>query len=187
MCMDMIIVGQMMRISYVMGLESFDSFTYELTCSDTTTDERPLTHPTHQWRTPNPPLPPSTHDHHLFSLIEGLNDLMESKGGEKKPGSSKSLFYEAPLGYSIEDVRPAGGIKKFRSVAFSSVLYLVPQFCLLCLNLWFNNFHHVKWSPTKIYSSSKKEKELNKFVMDQNTITFIISSSNKELDQGQQQ
>ncbi|KAL6961074.1 S-adenosylmethionine decarboxylase proenzyme [Sarracenia purpurea var. burkii] len=43
-----------------------------------------------------------------------LNDLMESKGGKKKSSSSKSLFYEAPLGYSIEDVRPHGGIMKFR-------------------------------------------------------------------------
>ncbi|KAH7569916.1 hypothetical protein JRO89_XS05G0018200 [Xanthoceras sorbifolium] len=50
---------------------------------------------------------------------ERLNDLMESKGG-KKSSSSKSLFYEAPLGYSIEDVRPNGGIKKFRSAAYSN-------------------------------------------------------------------
>ncbi|KAB5516556.1 hypothetical protein DKX38_027204 [Salix brachista] len=49
-----------------------------------------------------------------------LNDLMESKGG-KKSSSSKSLIYEAPLGYSIEDLRPAGGIKKFRSAAYSNV------------------------------------------------------------------
>ncbi|CAB4274645.1 putative S-adenosylmethionine decarboxylase [Prunus yedoensis var. nudiflora] len=45
---------------------------------------------------------------------------MESKGGKKKSSSSKSLFYEAPLGYSIEDVRPHGGIKKFRSAAYSN-------------------------------------------------------------------
>ncbi|KAJ6290561.1 hypothetical protein OIU78_026325 [Salix suchowensis] len=44
---------------------------------------------------------------------------MESKGG-KKSSSSKSLIYEAPLGYSIEDLRPAGGIKKFRSAAYSN-------------------------------------------------------------------
>nr|XP_016467449.1 PREDICTED: uncharacterized protein LOC107790065 [Nicotiana tabacum] len=43
---------------------------------------------------------------------------MESKGGKKS--SSKSLLYEAPLGYSIEDVRPNGGIKKFRSAAYSN-------------------------------------------------------------------
>lgn len=50
-----------------------------------------------------------------------LNELMESKGGKKKSSSSKSLLYEAPLGYSIEDIRPAGGIKKFRSAAYSNV------------------------------------------------------------------
>ncbi|KAL8475960.1 hypothetical protein ACS0TY_028573 [Phlomoides rotata] len=49
-----------------------------------------------------------------------LNDLMETEGGNKKSSSSKSLFYEAPLGYSIEDVRPHGGIKKFRSAAYSN-------------------------------------------------------------------
>ncbi|GAB2297104.1 hypothetical protein Dimus_031203 [Dionaea muscipula] len=49
-----------------------------------------------------------------------LDELMESKGGEKKSSSSKSLFYEAPLGYSIEDVRPNGGVKKFRSAAYSN-------------------------------------------------------------------
>ncbi|KAM3712595.1 hypothetical protein ACB098_01G193700 [Castanea mollissima] len=47
---------------------------------------------------------------------------MESKGGKKKSSSSSksSLFYEAPLGYSIEDLRPAGGIKKYRSAAYSN-------------------------------------------------------------------
>jgi S-adenosylmethionine decarboxylase len=46
---------------------------------------------------------------------------MESKGGKKKSSSSRSsLMYEAPLGYSIEDLRPAGGIKKF-SAAYSNV------------------------------------------------------------------
>lgn len=54
-----------------------------------------------------------------------LNELMESKGGKKKSSSSKSLFYEAPLGYSIEDVRPHGGIKKFRSAAYSNVSFTV--------------------------------------------------------------
>lgn len=50
---------------------------------------------------------------------------METKGGKKKSSSSssKSLFYEAPLGYSIEDVRPNGGIKKFRSAAYSNVSF----------------------------------------------------------------
>lgn len=55
-------------------------------------------------------------------LLERLNELMESKGGKKKSSSSSSnsLCYEAPLGYSIEDIRPAGGIKKFRSAAYSN-------------------------------------------------------------------
>ncbi|RDX90779.1 hypothetical protein CR513_27324, partial [Mucuna pruriens] len=54
---------------------------------------------------------------------------MESKGGKKKSSSSssKSLFYEAPLGYSIEDVRPNGGIKKFRSAAYSNVFTTLLQ------------------------------------------------------------
>ncbi|KAF9663926.1 hypothetical protein SADUNF_Sadunf17G0102800 [Salix dunnii] len=56
-----------------------------------------------------------------FAILTRLNDLMESKGGKKKSSSSKSLLYEAPLGYSIEDLRPAGGIKKFRSAAYSNV------------------------------------------------------------------
>jgi hypothetical protein len=46
---------------------------------------------------------------------------MESKGGKKSSSSRSSLMYEAPLGYSIEDLRPAGGIEKFRSAAYSNV------------------------------------------------------------------
>uniref|UniRef100_A0A0E0ESE4 Uncharacterized protein n=1 Tax=Oryza meridionalis TaxID=40149 RepID=A0A0E0ESE4_9ORYZ len=53
-------------------------------------------------------------------FIEHFVDvLMESKGGKKKSSSSSSM-YEAPLGYKIEDVRPAGGIKKFQSAAYSN-------------------------------------------------------------------
>ncbi|CAL0321696.1 unnamed protein product [Lupinus luteus] len=48
---------------------------------------------------------------------------MESKGGKKKSSSSsKCLVYEAPLGYIIEDIRPNGGIEKFRSAAYSNVI-----------------------------------------------------------------
>ncbi|KAJ8767427.1 hypothetical protein K2173_017471 [Erythroxylum novogranatense] len=49
---------------------------------------------------------------------------MEAKGGDKKSSSSSSNFhqYEVPLGYSIEDVRPDGGIEKFRSAAYSNCL-----------------------------------------------------------------
>ncbi|KAL5063431.1 hypothetical protein RYX36_025168, partial [Vicia faba] len=50
----------------------------------------------------------------------GVNDLMESKTSKKESSSSNSLFYEAPLGYTIEYVRPNGGIKKFRSAAYSN-------------------------------------------------------------------
>ncbi|MBA0645184.1 hypothetical protein Goklo_013312 [Gossypium klotzschianum] len=52
---------------------------------------------------------------------------METKGGKKTKSnsSSKSFFYEAPLGYSIEDVRPHGGIKKFRSAAYSNMAFPV--------------------------------------------------------------
>lgn len=52
---------------------------------------------------------------------------METKGGKKKSNSSSSSKsskrqqYEAPLGYIIEDVRPHGGIEKFRSAAYSNV------------------------------------------------------------------
>ncbi|CAM8924427.1 unnamed protein product [Rhodiola kirilowii] len=45
---------------------------------------------------------------------------MESEGGEESSSSSKPSFFEAPLGYIIEDVRPNGGIKKFRSAAYSN-------------------------------------------------------------------
>jgi hypothetical protein len=52
--------------------------------------------------------------------MQEFDVLMESKGG-KKSSSSRSMMYEAPLGYSIEDVRPAGGVKKFQSAAYSNV------------------------------------------------------------------
>lgn len=48
---------------------------------------------------------------------------METKGGKKK--SSSMSFYEAPLGYGIEDVRPFGGVRKFRSAAYSNVSSLL--------------------------------------------------------------
>ncbi|KAG9455847.1 hypothetical protein H6P81_000355 [Aristolochia fimbriata] len=68
------------------------------------------------------PALPFASSHH-FSLPDTsrgrVNVLMESKGGLKK-SSSNSIQYEAPLGYSIEDVRPNGGIEKFRSAAYSN-------------------------------------------------------------------
>ncbi|GMN61609.1 hypothetical protein TIFTF001_030697 [Ficus carica] len=56
---------------------------------------------------------------------KSVNVVMETKGGKKKSSSSssnnsKSQQYEAPLGYSIEDIRPNGGIEKFRSAAYSN-------------------------------------------------------------------
>ncbi|KAK6235983.1 hypothetical protein QUC31_019742, partial [Theobroma cacao] len=54
---------------------------------------------------------------------ESVDVVMETKGGKKKSSSStsrNSLQYEAPLGYSIEDIRPNGGIEKFRSAAYSN-------------------------------------------------------------------
>lgn len=75
----------------------------------------------------------------LYYLLTGLNELMESKGGKKKSSSSSnsSLFYEAPLGYSIEDIRPNGGIKKFRSAAYSnvSVLSSEQRYCIMILSV----------------------------------------------------
>uniref|UniRef100_A0A453CBM1 Uncharacterized protein n=1 Tax=Aegilops tauschii subsp. strangulata TaxID=200361 RepID=A0A453CBM1_AEGTS len=58
---------------------------------------------------------------------------MESKGG-KKSSSSSSLMYEAPLGYSIEDVRPAGGAKKF-SAAYSNVRTILKHESHFCLDI----------------------------------------------------
>lgn len=52
---------------------------------------------------------------------------MESKGGKKKSSSSSNsrIHYEAPLDYIIEDVRPNGGIEKFRSAAYSNVCFFL--------------------------------------------------------------
>ncbi|KAI3444072.1 hypothetical protein Pfo_000737 [Paulownia fortunei] len=59
----------------------------------------------------------------LISRIQKSVDvLMETKGGKKRSSSSSRIriHYEAPLGYIIEDVRPNGGIEKFRSAAYSN-------------------------------------------------------------------
>ncbi|KAF3529544.1 hypothetical protein DY000_02037305 [Brassica cretica] len=60
---------------------------------------------------------------------KSVNEIvMESKYGKKKSSSStSSLFYEAPLGYSIEDVRPNGGIKKFKSLSTPTALRGHPE------------------------------------------------------------
>ncbi|CDY17081.1 BnaC06g00140D [Brassica napus] len=69
---------------------------------------------------------------------ESVNEIvMESKYGKKKSSSSSSsLFYEAPLGYSIEDVRPNGGIKKFKSLSTPTALLGHPD----SVSAWFPNF-----------------------------------------------
>lgn len=64
-----------------------------------------------------------------------LNVLMESKAA-KKSSSIKSLFYEAPLGYGIEYVRPNGGIEKFKSAAYSNVSF---SCYIILVYLHFNN------------------------------------------------
>jgi hypothetical protein len=49
-------------------------------------------------------------------------------------------MYEAPLGYKIEDVRPAGGIKKFQSAAYSNVsaqIFIHRLRQLMLSILWF--------------------------------------------------
>ncbi|MQL88455.1 hypothetical protein Taro_021011, partial [Colocasia esculenta] len=56
----------------------------------------------------------------ICSCKDFFDVVMESKGGKKKSSSSRCLEYEAPLGYSIEDVRPNGGIEKFHSAAYSN-------------------------------------------------------------------
>ncbi|TYJ96391.1 S-adenosylmethionine decarboxylase proenzyme-like [Cucumis melo var. makuwa] len=61
----------------------------------------------------------------LIRKRRSVDVVMETKGGKKKSNSSSSKSskrqqYEAPLGYIIEDVRPHGGIEKFRSAAYSN-------------------------------------------------------------------
>ncbi|KAI3916042.1 hypothetical protein MKW98_004483 [Papaver atlanticum] len=89
---------------------------------------------------------------HLKSTFRGkrLNDitqLMEAKGC--KDFGSKSLVYEAPLGYSIEDIRPAGGIKTFNSATYCNIMrqetiliscsFLLTTFCGTLLELSTDN------------------------------------------------
>lgn len=65
-----------------------------------------------------------------FCYYRSVNVVtMETKGGKKKSSSSRNSFqYEIPLGYIIEDVRPNGGIEKFRSAAYSNVCsFTIPS------------------------------------------------------------
>lgn len=52
----------------------------------------------------------------LYAEIS-VDDLME----KKKSSSSNKVHYESPLGYTIEDVRPNGGVHKFHSAVYSNV------------------------------------------------------------------
>jgi hypothetical protein len=80
--------------------------------------------------------------------FRSVDVLMETKGGKKKSSSSSgSKQYEVPLGYIIEDVRPNGGIEKFRSAAYSNVSFLNHSkrkqeqiSSLLLFNGWSNGF-----------------------------------------------
>ncbi|KAH0912296.1 hypothetical protein HID58_035617, partial [Brassica napus] len=64
-----------------------------------------------------------------LEIAESVNKIvMESKYGKKKSNSSSSsLFYKALLGYSIEDVRPNSGIKKFKSLSTPTALRGHPE------------------------------------------------------------
>lgn len=46
---------------------------------------------------------------------------MEAKGGDKQISNLSAWQYESPLGYVVEDVRPLGGVEKFRTAAYSNV------------------------------------------------------------------
>ena len=98
-----------------------------------------IVHQRNQWNCSLLAIPDLLHisavSHQLFGspLQWKFYVLMESKGGKKKSSSSRSsLMYEAPLGYSIEDLRPAGGIKKF-SAAYSNVCTVLSAFLLSIL------------------------------------------------------
>ncbi|CAM6105046.1 unnamed protein product [Calypogeia fissa] len=45
---------------------------------------------------------------------------MEAKGGRKQISNLSAWQYESPLGYVVEDVRPLGGVEKFRTAAYSN-------------------------------------------------------------------
>jgi S-adenosylmethionine decarboxylase len=66
--------------------------------------------------------------HVEIGVLKSVNELMESKGGKKKSSSSKSFLYEAPLDYIIEDVRPNGGLERFKSADYSNVNKFPFQF-----------------------------------------------------------
>lgn len=88
-------------------------------------------------------------------FAEQVDVVMETKGGNKKKSSStntstsrSSLQYEIPLGYSIEDIRPNGGIEKFRSAAYSNVRNPKQLICITIYELQRKNEYHVPICPS---------------------------------------
>lgn len=86
----------------------------------------------------------------LVILQPRVDDLMESKLGKKS--SSKSLFYEVPLGYSIEDIRPNGDIKKFQSAEYANVSFWLLNLDDLFLDECFE-FFYIELHDPDIYIS----------------------------------
>ena len=100
---------------------------------------------------------------------------MESKGGKKKSSSSKSLFYEAPLGYSIEDVRPNDGIKKFRSAAYCNASFSLP-ICVVLTSHEFDFFVIMCTISLRLINVDILLASFSCAVCLQNLLTFISCS-----------
>lgn len=53
---------------------------------------------------------------------------MEGKGGVTL--NSTSWLYESPLDFTVEDMRPHGGVEKFRTAAYSNVSVVLSSFLI---------------------------------------------------------
>ncbi|KAL0742513.1 hypothetical protein Bca4012_084026 [Brassica carinata] len=81
--------------------------------------------------------------------------------------------YEAPLGYSIEDVHPNGGIKKFKSSVYSSIRFnwfpnpIVLKSC--------RSYNKVRWLCLQIgFEGYEKKLEITcGFSLIMNVVTFL--------------
>ncbi|GKV42119.1 hypothetical protein SLEP1_g49561 [Rubroshorea leprosula] len=101
---------------------------------------------------------------------------MERKDGNKTNSSRNCLQYEVPLGYSIEDIRPNGGIQKFRSAAYSNAPPLhssnppICKFfaihCLSCVIYSRGSFIFPDHQPALHRSFSEEVAMLNEFFSD---------------------